>query len=169
MEYRNIDITIVSAEGLKKVTLLSKMQPYAVVYVVDPHIGLRTQVDKQGGTNPAWNQRLSLPVSDALFHKPGSFLNVVIWSKGSLMGDKLVGKASIPLSQLLQESNREETMKTCPLRRSSFEVTGAVRLSIHVCDKLTTQAVPFCRRGPPSPCPQRRDQMNFFCGFVPIC
>ncbi|KAH7300883.1 hypothetical protein KP509_23G001700 [Ceratopteris richardii] len=140
MEHRNINVTILSAEDLEKVTLFSKMQPYAVVYV-DPYYRLSTRVDKEGNTNPCWNELLSLPVSDALFRQPGSsFLRVEIRSKGSLLGDKFVGMASIPLSELLQRSNGEEEVVVYHLRRSSGKVKGIVRLSVHVNDNITGQA-----------------------------
>ncbi|KAI5079384.1 hypothetical protein GOP47_0004863 [Adiantum capillus-veneris] len=90
MEYRTLDVTVVSAEDLKKVTLFGKMQPYAIVWV-DPQNRRTTRVDKDGHSNPSWNERLSFSVPEHLFHQPGSALHVEIFSKGSVLGNKFAG------------------------------------------------------------------------------
>lgn len=83
-----IEITVISAEGLR----LTKNQPVKknsyVVLRSDPFNSRTTGTDREGGSYPAWNEKLlmELPAS-------ARFLTVEAHS-----GSRLVGAASIPVS-----------------------------------------------------------------------
>ncbi|XP_059652418.1 protein SRC2-like [Cornus florida] len=98
MEYRSIDITIISAEGLNDVNLVSKMD----VYVVASISGVRkmTPVDKRGGTFPKWNHRMQFSVAESAVNKPHLCLLFQIRSD-RVLGDKDIGYVSVPLRDLL--------------------------------------------------------------------
>ena len=97
-QLREIEVLIISAQGLKKVKHVTKMKPYAEVYVEkDRHVA-RTHVDEKGGTDPTWNDivkmkfREDLPESDVL-----AALNVDIYAHGHLR-EKPVGSARVLLA-----------------------------------------------------------------------
>ncbi|KAL1549895.1 BON1-associated protein 2-like [Salvia divinorum] len=83
-----IEITVISAEGLR----LSRNQPVkknsCVVLRSDPFNSRTTGMDSEGGSYPAWNEKLlmELPAN-------ARFLTVEAHS-----GSRLVGAASIPVS-----------------------------------------------------------------------
>ncbi|KAH7425382.1 hypothetical protein KP509_11G051400 [Ceratopteris richardii] len=130
MEYRKVDVTVVSAENVKRAHLFRKIRTYAVVWVEKKN-RCRTRVDENGNTNPSWNDSLSLSVPESLFRHPGSYLHVEMYRTRSVLGDKFLSMASIPLLELLQKPDGKEIMMY-ELRRRSGKRRGAVRLSVRV-------------------------------------
>jgi hypothetical protein len=97
MAQRPLELTLISAKDLKDVNLLSKMEVYAVASLSgDPRSRQRTQADRTGGRDPAWNAtlRFTVPASGA-----GS-LHVLLRAERAL-GDRDVGEVHVPLSELL--------------------------------------------------------------------
>ncbi|URD85475.1 C2 domain [Musa troglodytarum] len=63
MAYRTLEITLVSAKGLKDVNLFFKMAVYAMVSLSDNRRARqRTPPDREGGRNPSWNSTLHLTI-----------------------------------------------------------------------------------------------------------
>ncbi|KAH7425381.1 hypothetical protein KP509_11G051300 [Ceratopteris richardii] len=135
MEYRKLDVTVVSAENVKRASLFGKLRTYAVVWV-EKQNRCKTRVDEHGNTNPSWNDSLSFSVPESLFCHPGSYLHVEIYRARSIFGDKFLSMASIPLSGLLQKPDGKEIMMY-ELRRRTGKRKGAVRLSVRVGEKTT--------------------------------
>ncbi|PON32658.1 C2 domain containing protein [Parasponia andersonii] len=105
---REIEVLIISAQGLKNVKHVTKMRPYGEVYVEkDVHVA-RTHVDEKGGTNPTWNDtvkvkfREGLPESDVL-----AALNVDIYAHGHVR-EKPVGSARVLLNDVLKGGDAAE-------------------------------------------------------------
>ncbi|PON50784.1 C2 domain containing protein [Trema orientale] len=105
---REVEVLIISAQGLKNVKHVTKMRPYAEVYVEkDVHVA-RTHVDEKGGTNPAWNDtvkvkfREGLPESEVL-----AALNVDIYAHGHVR-EKPVGSARVLLNDVLKGGDAAE-------------------------------------------------------------
>ncbi|KAH6838014.1 hypothetical protein C2S53_009574 [Perilla frutescens var. hirtella] len=88
---RVIEVTVISAEGL----VVSRKQPVKknafVVVRSDPYNSRSTGMDREGGSYPAWNEKLvmELPVN-------ARFLTVEAHS-----GTKLIGAANIPVSDFI--------------------------------------------------------------------
>ncbi|KAH7425383.1 hypothetical protein KP509_11G051500 [Ceratopteris richardii] len=141
MEYRKVDVTIVSAENVKRAPLLGKIRTYAVVWV-EKQNRYKTRVDEDGNTNPSWNESLSLSVPESLFCHPGSYLHVEIYRTGSILGDKFLSMASIPLSELLRKPDGKEILMY-ELRGRSGKRKGAVRLSMRVGEKTTMSSAGY--------------------------
>ncbi|KAD6453810.1 hypothetical protein E3N88_08516 [Mikania micrantha] len=85
MADRSLELTIISAKGLKKVNLVGKMDVYAVVYIngaVNQDQKQKTPVDKDGDSNPTWNYPMKFQIneSDALQNR--STLVVKIKTEG---------------------------------------------------------------------------------------
>lgn len=101
MEYRPLEITVVSADDLKDVNLMSKMDVYVAVTVSgDPRTQQRTPVHKDGGKSPRWNHRLSFPLSETAIRGSNLCLVFKIVSD-RVLGDKEVGQVSVPIRELL--------------------------------------------------------------------
>lgn len=96
LRLREIEVLIISAQDLKNVKHVTKMRPYAVVYVQKDHVA-KTHVDEHGGTDPTWNEVVKvrfhegLPESDVM-----AMLNVDIYVQGHIR-EKLVGSARVLL------------------------------------------------------------------------
>ncbi|KAE9458987.1 hypothetical protein C3L33_09101, partial [Rhododendron williamsianum] len=58
MEYRPLEITVMSADDLRNVNMITKMDVYVVVSIPTAK-RQRTHVDKSGGRSPSWNHRLT--------------------------------------------------------------------------------------------------------------
>ncbi|XP_062093402.1 uncharacterized protein LOC133799397 [Humulus lupulus] len=106
---REIEVLIISAQGLKNVKHVTKMRSYAEVYVErDIHVA-RTHVDEKGETDPTWNEvvkvkfREGLPESDVL-----AALNVDIYAHGHVMREKPVGSARVLLCDVLKGGDAAE-------------------------------------------------------------
>ncbi|XP_064989758.1 protein SRC2-like [Musa acuminata AAA Group] len=100
MACRTLEITLVSAKGLKDVNLISKMAVYAVVSLSGKRRGRQlTPPDREGGRNPTWNStiRLTVPVDvDLARHS----IHILLRTKRALR-DRDVGEVRVPLSDLL--------------------------------------------------------------------
>ncbi|KAF5957578.1 hypothetical protein HYC85_004803 [Camellia sinensis] len=103
MEYRPLDITVISAEDLKDVNLISKMDVYVVVSLPnDPKSTRQTPVDKDGGKSPKWNHRISLSLPTSSLSSLSLLFNII--SKRPL-GNRPIGHITLPLSQLLDSDS----------------------------------------------------------------
>uniref|UniRef100_A0A0E0C205 C2 domain-containing protein n=1 Tax=Oryza meridionalis TaxID=40149 RepID=A0A0E0C205_9ORYZ len=103
MAYRLLELTLVSASDLKKVTLFSRMHVYAVASISGSNVPMPmhgTHADRNGGSNPAWNTVLHFPVP-ARFDTRGLALHVQLRAKRSFGGHRDVGDVFVPLDDLL--------------------------------------------------------------------
>lgn len=105
---REIEVLIISAEGLKNVKHVTKMRTYAVVYVDrNVHVA-KTDVDDRGGVDPVWNQVVKvkfpqgLPENDVM-----AALNVDIYAHGHVR-EKPVGSARVLLCDVLKGGDAAE-------------------------------------------------------------
>lgn len=109
LRLREIEVMIISAQDLKNVKHVTKMRTYAVVYVQKDHV-TKTQVDEHGGTNPTWNEVVTvrfkegLPESDVM-----AALNVDIYSHGHVR-EKPVGSARVLLCDVLKGGDASEAL-----------------------------------------------------------
>ncbi|MFS7993067.1 hypothetical protein Hanom_Chr12g01089741 [Helianthus anomalus] len=67
MEYRTLDLTLVSA---KRLTKAGKLNVYAVASISDSIIGklqkFKTLIDKHGGSDATWNFPMKFTVNEAV-------------------------------------------------------------------------------------------------------
>ncbi|XP_074567499.1 protein SRC2-like [Curcuma longa] len=101
MGSRTLEITLISAKGLKEVNLISKMAVYAIVSLSsDSRARLRTPPDREGGRNPTWNSTLRFTVPDDADLARTHFFRILLRTERTL-GDRDVGEVRVPLSELL--------------------------------------------------------------------
>jgi hypothetical protein len=101
MAYRVLEVTLISAKDLKKVTVFSKMRVYAVASISggDPRTPThRTHSDRHGGRNPMWHAPLRFPIPIAADPR-GLALHVLLRSERSF-GDRDVGEVLVPVQDL---------------------------------------------------------------------
>ncbi|KAM0823512.1 hypothetical protein ACQ4PT_070842 [Festuca glaucescens] len=101
MVYRVLEVTLISAKDLKKVTVFSKMRVYAVASISggDPRTPThRTHSDRHGGRNPMWHAPLRFPIPIAADPR-GLALHVLLRSERSF-GDRDVGEVLVPVQDL---------------------------------------------------------------------
>ncbi|KAI5008763.1 hypothetical protein ZWY2020_009811 [Hordeum vulgare] len=107
MAHRVLELTLVSASNLPDVNLFSGMEVYAVASVYgDPRTRQRTRTDREGETDPAWNQTVWFAVSPTAAAAGRAYLHVLLRTEryfGSSFGldDRDVGEVFIPVADLL--------------------------------------------------------------------
>ncbi|XP_057495352.1 protein SRC2-like [Actinidia eriantha] len=151
MEYRPLDITVISAENLKDVNLISKMDVYVEVSIGGDPVGKqKTHVDKDGGKSPKWNHRLKFDVGvGILAANPALPIHFKIRSDRPL-GDKDIGDVSVPIEELLLEADGDERVVEYQVRTPSGKPKGTFKFSYKFGDNLASPAEP----PPPPPKPE---------------
>jgi len=103
MQLRELEVTIISAQDLKNVTMFGMMTPYAAAWV-QPNIEVRTPIADKDEVNPTWNARLTLFVDQRILKQPNAKLHIDIYNPGRF-SKKLVGSCSVPLSCLTENDS----------------------------------------------------------------
>ncbi|XP_073308992.1 protein SRC2 homolog [Primulina huaijiensis] len=140
MEYRPLNITVISAEGLKDVNMFSKMDLYAVVSIEGySQSKKKTFVDKDCGTNPKWNHRMEIIVDEPYLTKPGLSLLFQIKAESTIGSDKEVGSVTIPLDDLYKNNPSGDKVVEYQVRTSSGKPKGSLKISYSFGEKFTQQ------------------------------
>ena len=108
MAYRVLEVTLVSANDLKKVTHFSRLRVYAVASISggDPRIPTHsTLTDHVNGCNPAWNATIHFPIPAAADTR-GLALHVRLRAERAYFGDRDVGEVFVPLDDLLAGADK---------------------------------------------------------------
>uniref|UniRef100_A0A0D3G391 C2 domain-containing protein n=1 Tax=Oryza barthii TaxID=65489 RepID=A0A0D3G391_9ORYZ len=103
MARRVLEVTLVSAKNLKKVTMFSKMRVYAVASISggDPRVPThRTHADREGGRSPMWHAPLRFPIPDAGADMRAIALHVLLRAE-RVFGDSDVGEVFVPVKDLV--------------------------------------------------------------------
>ncbi|KAL4351436.1 hypothetical protein GQ457_06G023720 [Hibiscus cannabinus] len=105
MEFRPLEINVVSAKDLKDVNLFTKMDVYVVVSINgDYRSAQRTPADKGSGSNPEWNCTVKFTVDEAAVRRNGLSLVFHLKSERQL-GDRDIGTVQVPVKELLDNDN----------------------------------------------------------------
>ncbi|XP_047338390.1 protein SRC2 homolog [Impatiens glandulifera] len=149
MEYRKLDITVISADGLKDVGLLSKMDVYVTVFLSDdPRSKCRTPVDKDGGKSPKWNHKLNLYVYEhSLSHNPSLIFNI---RADRIISDKDIGEVVVPIKELLESSTSDSSERVVEyaVHTSKGKPKGTLKFAYKFGEK-STQSVPEFKTAEP--------------------
>lgn len=106
--YRVLEVTLVSANDLKKVTLFSRMRVYAVASISggDPRMPTHsTLADHTNRGNPAWNATIHFPILEAA-DTCGLALHVRLRAERVYLGDRDVGEVFVPIDDLLAGADK---------------------------------------------------------------
>ncbi|KAE8725233.1 P-loop containing nucleoside triphosphate hydrolases superfamily protein [Hibiscus syriacus] len=142
MEFRPLEINVISAEDLKDVNLFTKMDVFVVVSINGDHrSGQRSPVDKGSGPNPEWNCSLKFTVDEAAVLRNGLSLVFHIKSERKL-GDKDIGTVQVPVKELLDEDNGNGKIKrnlSYAVRLPNGKAKGVLNFGYKFGDKFSSQ------------------------------
>ncbi|KAJ7977952.1 protein SRC2-like [Quillaja saponaria] len=141
MECQPLEITIISADGIKDVNRISKMDVYAVVKIAGDSRGQKqkTPVDKDSGTHPKWNYTIKFTVDEASVKQNRLFLEIKLMSD-RVFGDKDIGEVHVPLKELLDNNegfSDAERRVSYSVRLPSGKAKGTLDLSYKFGEKFT--------------------------------
>ncbi|KAH6772506.1 hypothetical protein C2S52_004693 [Perilla frutescens var. hirtella] len=138
MEYRKLNITLLSAQGLKDVKKFSKMDVYADVSIAGyPQSRQRTPVDKNSGTSPKWNHRMEFVVDEPYLTKPGLSLLFHLKTE-STFGDKDIGTVTVPIHDLFRpDSTAADRVVDYQVVTTSGKPKGTLKFSYRFGEKFT--------------------------------
>ncbi|CAJ1963427.1 unnamed protein product [Sphenostylis stenocarpa] len=133
MEYRTLELNIISAKDIKNVNLFSKMDVYAVVSLYgDPlhHQSSTTPVDKDSGTNPKWNFPMKFSVNETLAKENHLSLEIKLVSDRTL-GDTVIGTVHVPLREIIDNPGDDDNFRhvTYKVMKSAGKSKGSLNLS----------------------------------------
>lgn len=142
-EHHQLELTIISAENLKDVRHLARMQTYATTWI-DSNVKYKTGINELGGVNPVWNDKFVFLIPEHNLVQGGANLTIEIYSD-SLTGIKLVGKVLIPLLDLKQNNalNNEKDLHyvNYPVKRMSGRIQGRIYISYRLKEKVKMEVV----------------------------
>ncbi|KAK8320061.1 hypothetical protein V6Z11_A12G011400 [Gossypium hirsutum] len=146
MEQRPLELTVVFAEGLKKVKHLSKMDVYVVVKVSggDSSTEQKTPVHKDGGTSPRWNHPMLFSFNESLAQTNTTLaITFRLMCCRTFRGDKEIGEARVPIKELLDSAGNGNSAKytTFPVKKPSGKAKGKLNLVYRFGEKAAN-AVP---------------------------
>uniref|UniRef100_A0A5B6YNA9 C2 domain-containing protein n=1 Tax=Davidia involucrata TaxID=16924 RepID=A0A5B6YNA9_DAVIN len=134
MEYRPLDITVISAQDLQNVNRLTKMDVYVVVSInTDSKTKLKTHVDRDGGTSPKWNHRMKFSIEEKANL---SLLHFQLKSDRSFRLDKDIGHVSVPVRDLFDAKDFSERVVDYQLKTPSGKTKGTLKFSYKFGDKM---------------------------------
>ncbi|EXB40827.1 16 kDa phloem protein 2 [Morus notabilis] len=132
MQYRPMEITIISAKDLKRVKHLSKMDVYVLVSLSGgPQIEQKTPVDKGSGPNPTWNFPMNFNIDEEDAKKDRLILNFKVMCHRRIHSDKEIGEANVPVKELLDNGGDGKFVKyvTYQLKKPNGKHRGQLNLS----------------------------------------
>lgn len=134
MEYRPLEITVISATDLKNVNLFMKMAVFVEVYICGGHeesptSRQKTRMDRTGDCNPEWNHRFKFIVEEASIFR--SFINFHLKAERGIV-DKIIGVVRIPLMDLLQDSINNKTSQDIEAEYQVLTTAGKAKGSLKI-------------------------------------
>ncbi|KAL1806665.1 hypothetical protein ACET3Z_029733 [Daucus carota] len=144
MEYRTLDLKIISAKGLKNVNFISKVEVYAVVSIAggDPRVKQRTPTDREGGVNPAWNFPMKFTIDEAAAQQNRLTLVISLRAERAL-GDRDVGEVRVPIKEIIGDgSNKSVQFVRYQVRKPSGKAKGELNFSYQFGEKVAASHVP---------------------------
>lgn len=108
MAYRVLEVTLVSANDLKKLSLFSRPRIYAVASISGFDLRMpshSTQADQSNGCNPAWNAVAHFPIPAAIDTR-GLALHVRLRAQRVYLGDRDIGEVFVPIDDLLAGADK---------------------------------------------------------------
>ncbi|NP_001351740.1 protein SRC2-like [Cicer arietinum] len=145
MEFRTLDLNILSAKDLKDVNLFSKMDVFAVVSIAGDPLNPQTattHTHRDGGKNPTWNYPVKFTVNESLANQNRLSLEVKLISDRTLSGNTVIGTVHIPLKELLDnpagDSYRQVSYQVV---KSSGKPQGTLNLSYKFGERVEAPAI----------------------------
>lgn len=133
MEVRPLAITLLSANHLKDVGHLSKMDVYVEISISSkPKTVKRTPIDKDGGSHPSWNHTVTFRINSATLADMAScekpvYIIFKLFHDRKVRSDKPVGEVHVAVIDLLSKGGGEVEYPVTEY--SSSEKEGMLKFS----------------------------------------
>ncbi|GAB4843621.1 hypothetical protein Ancab_013585 [Ancistrocladus abbreviatus] len=107
MESLAVELNVISAKDLNKVSVFSSMELYVVVYLHDTSTTAaaaskqKTPIDEEGGRNPYWNHSMKFTIDNLAAKRDILMLVFQILCRRNIGPDKLIGEVHVPVKDLL--------------------------------------------------------------------
>ncbi|KAL7172181.1 hypothetical protein ACSBR2_031805 [Camellia fascicularis] len=127
MEQRPLEITKVSAKGLKDVGHFFKMDiSVSIAISGDPPTHQKTPVDKDGGSTPSWNYPMKFTINEGAIQMNDLNLIFKLRHERTLVDDKDVGEVHVPVKELLNNTGESKSLVSAeyPVRKPSGKAKG---------------------------------------------
>ncbi|GMI75918.1 hypothetical protein like AT4G01200 [Hibiscus trionum] len=133
--YYILELTLISAQGLKKTSKFRRMKTYALAWI-DSTVKVRTGIDRVGGVNPTWNDKFLFRVSPAFLYSETSGISIEIFADG-IFRDTLVGTVRLLVCNLLRTGSslipvRVPSFSAVQVRRPSGRCQGILNVGASV-------------------------------------
>ncbi|XP_030474478.1 protein SRC2-like [Syzygium oleosum] len=147
MECRPLEVTVISAKDLKDANVFGKMDPYVVASLSGDKRNKgkqRTPVHKDGGTSPRWGHALTAFTVDVTAARAGRLtLKLKIKAERTLGGDKDVGRAVVPVGELLEQGgDGKPKAMSYAVRLPSGKTRGVLEFSYKFGEPFTVAVPP---------------------------
>uniref|UniRef100_A0A5B6YU67 C2 domain-containing protein n=1 Tax=Davidia involucrata TaxID=16924 RepID=A0A5B6YU67_DAVIN len=155
MEYRPLDITVISADDLKNVNIFTMMDVYVVVSLsmtatttaTDSKTKRKTHIDKDGGSSPRWNHRMKFSIEESTIAQQPNLSLLFQLMSDRFFGDRDIGQVSVPIRELLDSNssaaaavdNNSERVVDYQVRTPSGKPKGTLKFSYKFGEKFTAQ------------------------------
>ncbi|CAN4091697.1 unnamed protein product [Withania somnifera] len=143
MEYRTLEITVMSGKDLNKVNLITKMDVYVVVSITGAdddrsNQKIKTHVDHDGDNNPTWNFPIKFTIDENAAVQNRLHLVFKLRCQRAL-GDKDIGEVNVPIKELLESPNTtgNKQFVSYQIRKPSGKPKGQLTFSYQFSDKIT--------------------------------
>ncbi|XP_058179812.1 protein SRC2-like isoform X2 [Rhododendron vialii] len=148
MEYRPLEVTIISAKGLKDIGHLSKMDVYVISTISGDPWTHKTPVDKDGGSHPSWDFTMKFTVDETAIQANSLNLVFQLRHERTLLADKDIGEVHVPVKELLGNAagdDKPAVLAEYPVRNPSGKDEGTSSIHpppVNVPDPNTPPAFP---------------------------
>ncbi|OVA14839.1 C2 calcium-dependent membrane targeting [Macleaya cordata] len=139
MEYRPLEITVISAKDIKDVNVFSKMDVYVVASIGgDARTRQKTPVDKDGGKNPSWNFPMKFTI-DVAAAKQNRLILIFQLKAERTLGDREIGEVHVPIKELLDNlgDGKSNQFVSYQVRKPNGKPKGELNFSYKFGDKVT--------------------------------
>ncbi|OMO81859.1 C2 calcium-dependent membrane targeting [Corchorus olitorius] len=143
-QMRPLEITVISAKGLKKVKHLSKMDVYVAVKISgDSSTEQKTPLHKDGGTSPKWNHAMHFTINETLARTNSLVITFKLICCRTFRGDKDIGEAQVPVKELLDSAGNSNATKyvTYPVKKPSGKPKGELNFLFRFGEKTPSCGV----------------------------
>ncbi|CAI9786645.1 unnamed protein product [Fraxinus pennsylvanica] len=125
--YRKFNLILISAANLPNVHTYSKPKMYAKVsFCGDKKTEQRTQVDKDGLLNPAWNYTMNYKIAESGITHSGLQLVIKLYCKRRTLRDRYAGEIHKSVKELFDDAHNKGGSDTLslPITNGSAETGG---------------------------------------------
>ncbi|CAM6099928.1 unnamed protein product [Calypogeia fissa] len=118
---QSVQVNVVGARHLTDKEWFSRQDPYVIIEYGNNRF--RTRTDTDGGKNPTFNEKFTIPLIEGLRE-----LNVLVYNSNTLTMDDLIGSARVLLEKVLS-SGYDDT--SWSLKSKHGKSAGEVNLILH--------------------------------------